>query len=88
MTLSFNIYIYIYNGRFSQLAGAVECDNCISVEGKTPTYECPVYDIKLSDVEAPVMLELWETQSTPSLPSLPGSVWLRVVARERILSMG
>ena len=44
---------------------------------KTPTThnECPVYDIKLSDGEAPVLLELWEMQSTCSLPSLPGPLW-------------
>ena len=33
------------------------------------------------------MLELWEMQSTPSLLSLPGSLWLGVVAPERVLSM-
>ena len=28
------------------------------------------------------MLELWEMQSTPSLPLLPGSLWHREVAPE------
>ena len=34
------------------------------------------------------MLELWEMQSTPSLSSLPGPLWLGEVAPDRILSMG
>ena len=34
------------------------------------------------------MLELWETQNTPSLPSLPGPLRFGVVAPETILSMG
>ena len=37
--------------------------------------------------EAPVMLELWRMWSTPSLPLLPGSLWPRVVAPDRILSI-
>ena len=34
------------------------------------------------------MLELWGTQSTPSLPSLPGPLWPGVVAPERVLFLG
>ena len=34
------------------------------------------------------MLELWGMQSTPSLPSLPGALWLRLIAPDRVLSMG
>ena len=34
--------------------------------------ECPAYDIKQSDDEARVMLELWGMRSNPSLPSVPG----------------
>ena len=34
------------------------------------------------------MLELWGIQSTPSLPSLLGPLWPRVVASDRALSMG
>ena len=37
---------------------------------------------------APVMLELWGKQITPSLPSLPGQIWPEVVAYYRVLSMG
>ena len=48
--------IPIYN---AQSAGAVEYTNCFSAEGQNPTTtnECPVYDIKQSDDEVPVMLE-------------------------------
>ena len=34
------------------------------------------------------MLELWKMQSTSSLPSLPGPLCPRVVAPDRVLSMG
>ena len=34
------------------------------------------------------MLELWVMQSTPSLLLLPGPLWLRVIAPDRVLSMG
>ena len=50
--------------------------------------ECPDYDIKQCDGELPVTLELWGMLSTPSLPSLPGSLWPGVVVPDRVLSMG
>ena len=34
------------------------------------------------------MLELWEMQSTPLLPSLPDPLWPAVVAPNRVLSIG
>ena len=34
------------------------------------------------------MLDLRGTQSTSLLPSLPGPLWLVVVAPDRVLSMG
>ena len=46
------------------------------VRPPTPN-ECPGYDTKQSDGEVPVRLELWGMQSTPSLPLLPGPLWLR-----------
>ena len=49
--------------------------------------EYPWYDIKQSDGEAPVMLELWGMWSTLSLPSLPSTFWPGVVAPDRVLSM-
>ena len=54
--------------------------DCISAEEYEPPNECPGYDIKQSDGEVPVMLELWEMQSTPLLPSLPGPLWPGVVS--------
>ena len=49
-----------------------------------PTIECSGYDIKHSDGEASVILELWGMQSTPLLSSLrPG-----VVVPDKVLSMG
>ena len=59
--------------------------------GKIPTTnnnECPGYDIKKSDDEVPLILELWEMWSTPSLPLLPGTFLLGVVVPDRVLSMG
>ena len=40
-------------------------------------------DPKQSDGEVPAMLELWGMWSTPSLPSLPGWLWPRVVAPDK-----
>ena len=34
------------------------------------------------------MLELWGMQSTPSLLSLPGSLWPGMVAPDRLLTIG
>ena len=45
--------------------------------------ECPRYDTKQSDGGVPVILELWEVQSNPSLPSLLGPLWLGVVAPDK-----
>ena len=57
----------------TQLAGTVEYN------------ECPGYDTKQSDGEAPLMLELWGMQSTPLLLSLPSPL---LVAPDRVLPMG
>ena len=51
-------------------------------------YEFPGYDIKQSDGEAPVMLELWGMLGTPLLQSHPGPLGPGVVAPDRILSIG
>ena len=72
----------------AQSAAAVEYVNCISAEGSDSPNECPGYDIKQSDGEAPVMLLLWGMRSTPSLPSFPGLLWPGVVVSDRVLSMG
>ena len=49
---------------------------------------CPGYDTKQSDSAVAVLLELWWMLSISSLPSLPGPLWTRVVAPDRVLSMG
>ena len=48
---------------------------------------CPGYNTKQSDGETPVMLEFWGMQSTSSLSSLPGSLWLGMVALDWVLSL-
>ena len=50
--------------------------------------ECAGYDIKQSDGEFPVMQKLWGMHNSPTLPSLPGPLWPRVVAPDSVLSMG
>ena len=52
-----------------------------------PLVECPGYDTKQSEGEVLVMLELWETRSISSLPSLPGPLLPGMVAPDRFLSM-
>ena len=48
----------------------------------------PGYDIKPSNGKAPAMLELLGIWNTPSVLSLPGPLWLGVVAPVGVLSMG
>ena len=68
------------------LAGVVKYTNCICQGGVRLSYnECPDYDIKQSDGEAPVMLKLLEMQSTPSLPLLSGPPKSRVREQESYL---
>ena len=66
-----------------RIEGKVE----LSREGKSPppSNKCPRYEIKQSNGEAPVMLELWGMQSNPSLPPLPCPFWSGVVPPDRIL---
>ena len=82
-----NKTVWHLNLCIAQSAGAVEYTVCTSAEGNPPN-ECPVYDTKQSDGEVPAVRELWGMRSTPSLPSLPGPLWLGVVAPDRALSMG
>ena len=61
---------------FALSTGVVEYTDCFTVEGLEPTPNvCPGYDIKQSDGEIPVMLELWGMPNSPSLPSLLGQLW-------------
>ena len=72
----------------AQLAGAVEYTNCFSAEGGDPRNKFPRYDTKQSDGKIPVMLDLWDMQSTSSLTSLPGQLWPGVVVPDRVLCVG
>ena len=54
---------------------------------RLPLNKCLGYDLKQSDGEAPVLLELWGMWGTSSLPLLPDSLWHRVVTPNRVLSM-
>ena len=70
--------------RSAKSAGAAEYS--ISAEGHS-TYKCPRYDTKQYDSESPVILELWEMQSIPSLPLLPGPLWPGLVAPDSVISI-
>ena len=61
-----------FQNSLTQSVGAAEYTDCISTEGKDSPTACPGYNIKPSDGEVSVMLELWGMRSTPSLPLLPG----------------
>ena len=82
-----NKYSLFKQKNLAQSAGTAEYTDCISAKGKISPNECPRYEIKQSDGEAFVMLELWEMQSTLLLPSLPSPLWPGVVAPDRALSM-
>ena len=58
------------------------------LRSKTSPNECPAYDTKQFDGEVSVMPEFWGMHNTLSLPLLPGPLWPRVVALDRVLSMG
>ena len=65
------------------------CERIHLQRRKTPSpNECPGYDTKQSDGEAPVMQELWEIRGIPLLPSLPGPHWPRVLAPDKDLPKG
>ena len=49
--------------------------------GEAP-HDFPEDDTKQSDIQVPVMLELWGMQSTSSLSSLPGPLYPRVEATD------
>ena len=67
-------------------AGTAENPDCISAVGKVPHHhnECPEYDNKQSDGEAPVILGLWGIQSILSLLSHPVPLWPGVVAPDTV----
>ena len=78
--LSTNLYWYNFQERqiITQSAGAVEYTDYTSAKGFDSSNECFYYDTKQYDGKDPVLLDLWGMLSTPSLSSLPGSLWPRV----------
>ena len=81
-----NLYFFLLFVPY-QIGLDVENIYCISAEAYELSNECPDYGVKPSDSETPA-LEIWGIRSTPSLPLLPGPLWLGVVASDRVLSMG
>ena len=79
--------ICIFSKIFSQVGWTCWILRLHLCRGIRALNECPKYDIKNSDGEAPA-LELWGMWSTSSLPSLTGPLWLGVVAPDRVLYMG
>ena len=84
--ISLFLYLFLAISLSAQLAEAVEYTDCISDEGQYVYNECPGYDTKQFDGEAPV-LKFGGIWSTPLLPLLPGPLWPGVVAPDRVLSM-
>ena len=68
-------------------ARTVEYADFLSADEYPPPNECPRYDSKQSDGDAPV-LELLGMWSNPSLPSLSGPLWPGVAEPDRAMSMG
>ena len=52
------------------------------------TQKCPRYDTKQSEGEASIILEILGMRSMPSLPLLPGSLRLAIVAHDRVIFIG
>ena len=79
-----HIYLSIYLSIYLILYWDCRIYRLLLCRGVIPPHnECPVYDTKQSDDEIPVMLELWEMQSTPSLLSLLGPLWPGGVAPDK-----
>ena len=72
----------------SKKSAGIRIHQLYHCRGVRPTHkDCPGYVTKQSYGEAHVILEFRGMQSSPSLPSLPGPLWSRVVASDRDLSM-
>ena len=86
-TLSIYLSIYLsIPSPFGKVCRICRLHLCRGV--RTPLNESPEYDLKLSDGEAPVLLELWRMWSTPSASSPPGPLWPGVTVPVRVPSMG
>ena len=69
-------------------AGPVEYPGLLLCRGVSFPNACPGYDTTQSKCEVPVMLEIWEMRSNPSLQSFSGLLCPGVEASDRLLSMG
>ena len=78
-----NAFSYKKDGPVSWGCRIHQLHLCRSVRPPPPN-ECPRYDTKQSNGEAPVMLELWGMWNTLSLPLLLGPLWPGVVAPDRV----
>ena len=82
--LTFKLCTYAKLNCFCPVSwGCRICHMLLSWGVTPPPQRVSWYDTKQSDNEVLVMLELWVIRSTPSLPSLPGPLWPRVVAPEK-----
>ena len=68
---------FVLTHTLAQLAGAVVYTGCISIERYDSLNECPRYDTKQSDGEAPLVLEFWGMRSTPFIAIDPRSILAR-----------
>ena len=57
-------------------------------DGPLGSKVCPIYGIKQTDGEVPIMIELWGNRSTPFLPYLTGPLCSGEVSPDRTLPMG
>ena len=78
------IYIYIYKRVrlicFCPVGWGCRINRVyVCWEARTPNNECPEYNTKWFDGEAPVIQELWGMWSTPSLQLLAGPLWSGLV---------
>ena len=84
-----NVYFQLFSFQLwinlAQSTKTVDWTDCISAECKMPTNDCPWFEIRQSDGEAPVVLEFWGMGITPSLPFYPGPFWTEVVAPDSVL---
>ena len=78
----------MFKSIMAQSAGTVECTDSFSAKELDSRNDCPGYDTKQSDGQAPVMLKLWGMQSISLLPLLPGLLWPGLVAPDMVISIG
>ena len=84
MLVLFEIQIDLFRIWWPSWLGRQNTSTASWQRGKTH----PGYDTKKPQGEAPVMQELWGIESTPLLPSLSVPLWTRLVAPDRVLSVG